>query len=59
MLAPTTLLRLLAVFLGLTFSTSQAGAFKFSEEEEKTKGDDQARAQRLISQLVSAPASSN
>ena len=54
MLAPTTTLRLLAVFLGLTFSTSQAGAFKFSEEEEKTKGDDQARAQR-IGQLVSAP----
>ncbi len=52
--APTTTLRLLAVFLGLTFSAGQAGAFKFSEEEEKAKGDDQARAQR-IGQLVSAP----
>ncbi len=48
------ILRLIAVFLGLTFSAGQAGAFKFSEEEEKAKGDDQARAQR-IGQLVSAP----
>ena len=47
-------MRLLAVFLGLTFSAGQAGAFKFSEEEEKAKGEDQARAQR-IGQLVSAP----
>lgn len=47
-------LRLLAVFLGLTFCAGQAGAFKFSEEEAKAKGDDQARAQR-IGQLVSAP----
>lgn len=51
---PTTVLRLLAVFLGLTFSAGQAGAFKFSEEEEKSKGEDQARAQR-IGQLVSTP----
>ncbi|MBZ0134122.1 MAG: hypothetical protein M9884_15715 [Rhodocyclaceae bacterium] len=47
-------MRLLAVFLGLTFASGQAAAFKFSEEEEKAKGDDQARAQR-IGQLVSAP----
>lgn len=47
-------MRLLAVFLGLTFASVQAAAFKFSEEEEKAKGDDQARAQR-IGQLVSAP----
>lgn len=47
-------MRLLAVFLGLTFASVQAAAFKFSEEEEKDKGDDQARALR-IGQLVSAP----
>ena len=52
--AKKAVLRLLAVFLGLTFSAGQAGAFKFSEEEEKAKGEDQARAQR-IGQLVSAP----
>lgn len=47
-------LRRLAVILGLTFCAGQAWAFKFSEEEAKAKGDDQARAQR-IGQLVSAP----
>ncbi|MBK6632659.1 MAG: hypothetical protein IPG33_17350 [Betaproteobacteria bacterium] len=52
--AKKAVLRLLAVVLWLTVSAGQAGAFKFSEEEEKAKGEDQARAQR-IGQLVSAP----
>lgn len=47
-------LRLLAVLAGLTFCSAQAWAFKFSEEEEQSKGEDQARAQR-IGQLVAAP----
>ena len=47
-------LRLLAVFLGLTFCGGHAWAFKFSEEEKKTDAEDQARAQR-IGQLVSTP----
>ncbi len=47
---------LLAVLPVLTLALVSAGAhaFKFSEEEEKAKGDDQARAQR-IGQLVSTP----
>ena len=51
---PNAALRLLAVLAGLTFCAGQAWAFKFSEEEEKAKGEDQARAQR-IGQLVSTP----
>lgn len=46
----------LAVLYALTLALAcgSAQAFKFSEEEEKAKGDDQARAQR-IGQLVSTP----
>ena len=51
---PNAALRLLAVLAGLTFCAGQAWACKFSEEEEKAKGEDQARAQR-IGQLVSTP----
>lgn len=40
--------------LTLTLICGGARAFKFSEEEEKARGDDQARAQR-IGQLVSTP----
>ena len=51
---PNAALRLLAVLAGLTFCAGQAWAFKFSEEEEKSKAEDQARGQR-IGQLVSTP----
>lgn len=54
MFKPNAAVRLFAVLAGLTFCGGQAWAFKFSEEEEKSKGEDQARAQR-IGQLVSAP----
>jgi hypothetical protein len=46
----------LAVLYGLTFALAcgSAQAFKFSEEEDKAKAEEQARAQR-IGQLVSTP----
>ena len=46
----------LAVLFGLTFALAcgSAQAFKFSEEEDKASGEEQARAQR-IGQLVSVP----
>ncbi len=46
--------RLLLAVLPLSLISGAAQAFKFSEEEQKAKADDQARAQR-IGQLVSAP----
>lgn len=43
-----------ALTFALALACGSAQAFKFSEEEEKARQDDQARAQR-IGQLVSAP----
>lgn len=46
--------RLLIAFLSLAFAAHSALAFKFSEEEDKSKAEDAARANR-IGQLVSVP----